>query len=497
MKRYSLFLIAAAAMVCAGCAREKVYDFPDVYPQEEKHEGEEGEDAKEPYRVESKAKSTTTAWTWYTANTVETIPGFTAKADPARDSYGGWKDTYVGNTSGFFEVRKIGDRWWFVDPEGNVFLSQGVAVLSTGGSDRQKENLRNLYPTNTYSSWARHEIGMLQEHGFNSAGAWSDVGTIRNLKDINFPYTVIVSPMGNYIEYLKSSGKEKDAFDGATSWEKYPYDFAMVFDPEFDVYVEKAIATVAQYQDDKRLLGYFIDNEIPWKDYALDRCFKWPSTHINRQTAQQWLDQRKGKSGAKLSEATTADKKAFTAYCFETYIKKVHTCLRKYDKNHLFLGCRFNQWQHDMSNEELLKIAGQYMDVLSINHYGKWQPDQALMATICGYTGIPYIVTEFYTKGVDSGLGNTTGAGWLVRTQNDRGLFYENFVNELVKSKTCVGWHWFTYMDNDPQNLNTDPSNRDSNKGIVQWNYTPYPELLTHMKAINDCTFNLTRFYDK
>jgi hypothetical protein len=38
------------------------------------------------------------------------------------------------------------------------------------------------------------------------------------------------------------------------------------------------------------------------------------------------------------------------------------------------------------------------------------------------------MITEFYAKGEDSGMGNTGGAGWLVKTQKDRGTFYQNFI---------------------------------------------------------------------
>ena len=107
------------------------------------------------------------------------------------------------------------------------------------------------------------------------------------------------------------------------------------------------------------------------------------------------------------------------------------------------------------------------MDIISINHYQRWQPEQAAMANWANWSGRPFFITEFYTKGLDSELGNNTGAGWVVKTQADRGLFYQNFVNELIKSKVCVGWHWFTYMDNDPTNTGADPSNIDSNKGMV------------------------------
>ena len=64
-------------------------------------------------------------------------------------------------------------------------------------------------------------------------------------------------------------------------------------------------------------------------------------------------------------------------------------------------------------------------------------------------------------------------------------------------SKCCVGWHWFKYMDNDPEDLKTDPSNRDSNKGMVKWNFEPYPELLERMQQFNDRTYRLIKYIDE
>jgi hypothetical protein len=68
---------------------------------------------------------------------------------------------------------------------------------------------------------------------------------------------------------------------------------------------------------------------------------------------------------------------------------------------------------------------------------------------------------------------------------------------ELLKSKACVGWYWFTYQDNDPLNLKTDPSNRDSNKGMVNSNFEPYQPLIDNMKLLNDHVFELIQFLDK
>lgn len=113
------------------------------------------------------------------------------------------------------------------------------------------------------------------------------------------------------------------------------------------------------------------------------------------------------------------------------------------------------------------------------------------------WSGRPFFITEWYIKGADSGLPNKTGAGWLVPTQKDRGLFYQNFCLELLQSPNCVGWQWFKYQDNDPENLNTDPSNRDSNKGIVNPVYEPYNDLLAQMKILNQQVYHLIRYFDR
>jgi hypothetical protein len=113
-------------------------------------------------------------------------------------------------------------------------------------------------------------------------------------------------------------------------------------------------------------------------------------------------------------------------------------------------------------------------------------------------SGRPFMITEWYAKGMDvPGLANVSGAGWVVKTQADRGRFYENFTLSLLESRACVGWHWFKYMDNDPEDTKADPSNRDSNKGIVSNRFEPYGPLLDAMKRLNERTFRLIEHFDR
>jgi len=446
-----------------------------------------------PHRVESR-KNASRPWVTYDALTVDRITGFVPKADPALDEYGGWQGTDVGNPDGFFRVRKIDGRWWMVDPAGNLFLAKSVASFSPGGSARQKAKMREKFGND--AGWATAEIKFLKSCGFNSLGAWAaHVAFGATNQTERIPYTVIVSPMATFNRELKAAGREADYFknvkEGGSS-----YGFPFVFFPEFEKTAERVIAPVAKYANDPYLIGYFLDNEIQFQRGMLWKCLSaWPKDHPNRRAAQAWLDARKSRPGCTMRDVTEDDRLALVAHCLDIYLGTVTRILRKYDKNHMFLGSRFHLWNTEMRNPACFKVAGKYMDVISINHYNHWQPEQADMKNWEAWSGKPFMVTEFYVKGEDSGLANTSGAGWLVHTQDERGIFYQNFVNELLKSGTCVGWHWFKYSDNDPENLRADPSNRDSNKGMVTWDFQRYMPLVERMKEINGRTYNLVRFH--
>ena len=86
--------------------------------------------------------------------------------------------------------------------------------------------------------------------------------------------------------------------------------------------------------------------------------------------------------------------------------------------------------------------------------------------------------------------------GWTVGTQQERGWFYQHFALSMLESRNCVGWHWFQYMDNDPLETKVDPSNRDSNKGIVTVKYEPYWPLLRAMSDLNAAVYPLAAYFD-
>ena len=142
------------------------------------------------------------------------------------------------------------------------------------------------------------------------------------------------------------------------------------------------------------------------------------------------------------------------------------------------------------------RAAGRNLDIIAINHYGVWDPDDGVVQYAL-WSGKPVMISEFYAKAADSGFANTGGAGWLVPTQADRGLFYETFALGLLQSKACIGWHWFKYQDNDPTDTRADASNLDSNKGIVDSQYAPYSALVDQMRDLNTRVYALSDYFDR
>ena len=118
---------------------------------------------------------------------------------------------------------------------------------------------------------------------------------------------------------------------------------------------------------------------------------------------------------------------------------------------------------------------------------------------------LPLMITEFYTKAIDSGLANTRGAGWTVATQQDRADFFQTYTLRLLECKNFIGWHWFQYIDNDPHpevifkedgKTWRDQSSIDANKGIVDNYHRPYETLRDAMAEINKNVYRLIDHFD-
>ena len=59
-----------------------------------------------------------------------------------------------------------------------------------------------------------------------------------------------------------------------------------------------------------------------------------------------------------------------------------------------------------------------------------------------------------------------------------------------------MGWQWFKYQDNDPDDPHAESSNKDSNKGIVDRYYKAYTSLLNRMRDLNLKMYGIVDAFD-
>jgi hypothetical protein len=410
---------------------------------------------------------------------VSDIPGIEPTPAAALDEFGGLKGTRQ-HATGYFYPLKVGPRWWLIDPAGNEYIDVGVAGvipnLASPTAHRVFDQKFGGLP-----GWADATLDLLRANRFNSSGGFSNNEALYGKR---FAYTPSWSFMASY-------GKQKGVIHADVGHVGFQSDCIPAFDPGFEAFCDDYAKRLADRRDDPYLLGCFSDNELPWPIDALDKFLKLDPADPGRQAAEAVLRERKSSA----DHLTDGDRQAFMYRLADRYFSVVSHAIRKYDPHHLYLGARFHG--PAPHNEPLQRAAGKYVDVVSFNLYTVWTPDVATRRQWTEWSGKPCMITEFYAKGVDSGLANDTGAGWLVATQKERGEFYQTFTLGLLKSDVCVGWHWFKYQDNLPDDLATDKSNRHSNKGIVNGAFVPYDALLGEMRSLNERVYPLAAHFDQ
>ena len=424
----------------------------------------------------------TSQWKSYPTRTVQDLPASVVdKTDSDLSQFGGLLAQKV-NATGFFYCTNLDGRWWFVDPEGYLFLDKGVSGVDIVHGANSSDLLRQKFGDET--GWADQTTALLRANGFNNLGAWSEADIFRRTAH-PMVYTRILNFMSSY-------GQKRGGVYQQPGHTGYPDNCIFVFDSEFETFCDTYARQLAQWKNDPWLLGYFSDNEMPLWRGMLTNYLQLPPQDPGYQAALKWLQARHGaRAGANV--ITLQDQEDFLAFAVDRYYRIVSSAIKKYDPNHLYLGSRFNG--RVLKEPEVFKAVGPYVGAVSVNYYDVWTPSQEQLASWEQESGKPILITEWYTKAEDSGLANTGGAGWIVKTQRDRGLFYQNFTLALLQSKACVGWDWFKYADNNPTDMAADPSNRDANKGIVDIHYQPYQPLLDEMKQVNDRAYALATYF--
>jgi hypothetical protein len=429
-------------------------------------------------------KSTKSKWEPLETETVASLKGFSYTSEK-RNRYGSLTAKSAEATHFYRVQKKPNGRWIILDPDGCRNVQVAVCSVSNGRSPTMTRAYQGKFGSST--NWMAATAKLFIDWGFYGCGAWSDAEAIRAYnRTASTPLSYSVN-----LNFMSSYGKKRGGTYQRPGNTGYPNQCIFVFDPAFETFCEELAKSTVLYKDDPNLLGWFSDNEMPLGNKNLEGYLTLTDTNdCGRVAAEKWLKAR----GVAPDKITDAEREAFAGVVAERYYQIVSTALKRNDPNHLYLGSRLHG--ANKKHAPILAAAARYCDIIAINWYGEWTPKDETLAYV-EKSGKPFMVTEFYTKAMDAGLANTSGAGWIVRTQKDRGLAYQNFCLRMLKSKACVGWHFFKYQDNDPEAQGVDPSNTDANKGLVNNQYVPYLPLGAEMKTLNQAVYQLQDYFDQ
>lgn len=391
-------------------------------------------------------------------------------------------------SSGFYHVTKIDDRWWLVDPDGNIGINMAVnSVRAYDSSDNgDSESLR------------AQDYGLLHNLGFNGSGnflnnedrtSWANIENMQNpsvtdTERFDMSYTRRCNFFERFCKKIYSGEIVlQEGWDG----EPILYDSLAYFN------------TIYEWQDDTILIKRFRRatlNLVLAKEYYRDlfvtHCEDWA-----RENIPLYANERN------LLGYFTDNELAFkdSVHLAQFYYRTVCNAIRRYDQNHMIIGSRLHG--SSRKNIEVVRAAQTYCDITSVNFYDKFCPNDEI-ASWSWTNDHPCLVTEFYTKQESFNPNyEQEGAGWYVKDQSDRGKWYQNTCIQLLRNKCFVGWHHFRFMDSrDGFFLDTIPLYNKSNKGIIalrdsdQLQTIIYSDMTDRMSVLNHHVYQIIDYLD-
>jgi len=355
-------------------------------------------------------------------------------------------------------------------------------------------NLERKYGPDYERRWLSCALDRLRAWGFNTIANWSDQ-RLYGLKRV--PYTATLGIGGDHARVSSGSdywGKMHDPFD-----------------PQFATDADNSFRKLAgQLRDDPWCIGYFVDNEISWGGWGDDSGRYGLAYGSLAETAKQpakraFVEQlkRRYRDVRRLNNAWSTDFPSWEALLdqpfkpegdlnpqmkedFSTFIKSfarqyfrvVRDTLKKYDPNHLYLGCRF-AWR----TPEAVEASAEYCDVVSFNIYAPRVDPKAW--DFVNALNKPCIIGEFHFGALDRGMLHTGLVA--VPDQKARAEMYQDYIHSVVDHPAFVGCHWFQYVDEPLTGRVWDGENY--NIGFVTVTDTPYPEMVAAAKAVHTETY--------
>jgi len=400
----------------------------------------------------------------------------------------------------YVRIYRDGERYWFYH-NGRIFISLGVNCIHpmdySKVTDGRKYNVLPLY-SNDLSRWASDACGRLKSWHFNTVGAWSHEFLYTNMP---FYHTRVVW-FGGW---------------GGTPDRRLVDVFSDTYARRIDDIAKKQVAPFAE---NRYLIGYFANNELPWygarawptdpNSSLITVYMQLPPAAPGKKRLLEFLRKYYTNDFAAFADEWNSEAASFpellkyrrivprtlktrlaaaewAGIVAERYFQLCQTAVRRYDTNHLLLGCRFA----GAAPVPVVRACGKYCDVVSLNYYRKngfFQNDY--VASIAAAASKPILITEFSWRAQEnsSGCPNSHGADVTVPTQSDRASAFEKYATNALAQPYIVGYHWFQYFDQPPAGRF---DGEDSNYGLLDIYDNPYRELLHKVTSVNARAFEI------
>ncbi len=159
---------------------------------------------------------------------------------------------------------------------------------------------------------------------------------------------------------------------------------------------------------------------------------------------------------------------------YREYFKVCRDALKAVSPDVLYLGCRFT-W----SNPNVLRIATEYVDVMSYNWY---RDDTNELANPQGAPDNTIIIGEYYFGNQDAGVFG--GGSRLKKAMKERIAANNNYIASALKNPNIIGAHWFRWSDQITSRRDNDGENFSC--GMVDICDTPQYEFVESVRKISE-----------
>ena len=296
----------------------------------------------------------------------------------------------------FFTVGQRAGHWWFVTPEGKPFWSIGMNHIDSA-TLRHPEcgDLWHERYGGSHERWLKERVAPdLRAWGFNTIGWNQEVVTRapdshRHSRSFTFDeYQWAGLPYCHLLPFTETHQWEVET--------AYPDVFGQGFEDWCDYVARQDCAAMAR---DPKLIGYFYVD-----------CPTW--VHCPKGNPKgPWFDPEKLETKAGRKEL---------ARMAGRYYQVTHDAIRRYDRNHLILGDRYEAKAR--LPEEVLLAAAPRVDVMSFQYFsepGEMTPNLARWHQL---TGKPVLLADACPRRRDPAK-------------------YAPMIRGLRELPSCVGWH--------------------------------------------------------